>query len=60
MPLPGSHREKKVLQEIVEPEVQVEEQEPAPAVFLQEINEPAHEEVIVEEKPKRRRRSKKN
>jgi hypothetical protein len=54
MPLPGSKRDvkqKEMLQEIVEP------QEPQ---FLQEINEPVHEEVIVEEKPKRRKRSKKN
>jgi hypothetical protein len=58
MPLPGSHREKKVLQEIVEPVV---EQAPEPqAEFLQEIKEPTHEEVFVEEKPKRRRRSKKS
>ena len=57
MPLRGSHREKKLLQEIVEPVVN----EPAPqAEFLQEIKEPTHEEVLVEEKPKRRRRSKKS
>jgi len=57
MPLPGSHRDKKqkqMLQEIVEPEVQVP-QEPE---FLQEINEPVHEEALVEEKPKRRGRKK--
>jgi hypothetical protein len=57
MPLPGSHREKKVLQEIVEPEVQLEEVQAEPS-FLQEIKEPTHEEVLVEQ-PKRRRRSKK-
>lgn len=59
MPLPGSHRDKKkeVLQEIVEPEVQVEEVQPEPE-FLQEINEPEHEETIVEETPKKRGRKK--
>ena len=54
MPLPGSPRDKKqkeMLQEIVEP------QQPQ---FLQEIKEPVHEELLVEEKPKRRKRSKKN
>jgi len=53
MPLPGSQRDKKqkeMLQEIVEP------QQPS---FLQEIKQPTHEEVLVEQ-PKRRRRSKKN
>jgi hypothetical protein len=56
MPLPGSHREKQVLQEIVEPVV---ETTPEPqAEFLQEIKEPTHEETLVEQ-PKRRRRSKK-
>ena len=60
MPLPGSHRDKKqkeVLQEIVEPEVQVvEEESQTETTFLQEINEPTHEEELVEEeKPKRRR-----
>jgi hypothetical protein len=64
MPLPGSHREKKkeVLQEIVEPEVQVVEEESQPeTTFLQEINEPTHdEEPLVEEQPTTRsRRSKK-
>jgi len=52
MPLPGSHREKKLLQEIQEPIV---ESAPQPE-FLQEIKQPTHEEVLVEEeKPKRRR-----
>jgi hypothetical protein len=55
MPLPGSHREKQMLQEIVEAEPQTAEN---PAVFLQEIKEPTHEETLVEQ-PKRRRRSKK-
>jgi len=50
MPLP----KKQVLQEIVEPEIQVP-QEPE---FLQEIKEPAHEETLVEE-PKRTKKSKK-
>lgn len=56
MPLPGSPRDKKraFLQEIAEVE-----QSPQPQ-FLQEIKEPEHEEILVEEKPKRRRRSKKN
>lgn len=54
MPLPGSQREKRMLQEIVEPDVQIP-QEPE---FLQEINEPTHEEILVEEKPKRRSRRK--
>jgi hypothetical protein len=52
MPLPGSPRDKKqkeVLSEIVEPQT---------PQFLQEIKEPMHEEVLVEQ-PKRRRRSKK-
>jgi hypothetical protein len=56
MPLPGSEREKKLLQEIKEPVVE----EVSHPQFLQEIKEPNHEELIVEEKPKRRRRSKKN
>jgi len=54
MPLPGSHRDKKqkeMLQEIVEPEVQTPEPQPE---FLQEINEPTHEETLVEEQPKRK------
>ena len=56
MPLPGSPREKKLLQEIAEPVV---EKAPEPqAEFLQEIKEPVHEETLVEQ-PKRRRRSKK-
>jgi len=54
MPLPGSHRDKKLIQEIVEPELQ-EEVQPEPE-FLQEIKEPVHEEVLVEEKPKRRKK----
>lgn len=57
MPLPGSHRDKKqkeMLQEIVEPDVQIP-QEPE---FLQEINEPEHEETLVEEKPKKSGRKK--
>jgi len=53
MPLPGSHRDKKLIQEIVEPELQEEVQQPE---FLQEIKEPVHEEVLVEEKPKRRKK----
>lgn len=62
MPLPGSHREKKMIQEIVEPEKQsvVEgmfDAEPMVAPeFLQEIKEPIHEETLVEEKPKRRKK----
>ena len=39
------------------PMVQPVEEVPAEAVFLQEINEPVHEEVLVEEKPKRTRRT---
>lgn len=58
MPLPGSHRDKKqkeMLQEIVEPEVQTPEPQPE---FLQEINEPTHEENLVEEQPKRKPKKK--
>jgi len=59
MPLPGSHRDKKqkeMLQEIVEPEVQTPEPQPE---FLQEIKEPTHEEHLVEEKqPERNPRKK--
>lgn len=47
MPLP----KKQVLQEIVEAESQTAE---APAVFLQEIKEPTHEEVLNEEPKKTR------
>lgn len=62
MPLPGSHRDKKLIQEIVEPEQQSTVEgmyNPEPMVspeFLQEIKEPVHEEVLVEEKPKRRKK----
>lgn len=55
MPLP----KKQVLQEIVEPEVQESTSGDAPAVFLQEIKEPVHEEVLVEEKPKSKKSRKK-
>ena len=51
MPLP----KKQVLQEIVEAEAQTAGN---PAVFLQEIKEPTHEETLVEE-PKRTKKSKK-
>lgn len=56
MPLPGSPRDRKraFLQEIVEVE---EQQQPSQPEFLQEIKEPVHEETLVEEKPKRTRRS---
>jgi hypothetical protein len=56
MPLPGSEREKKLLQEINTPVVE----EVSQPQFLQEIKEPTHEELIVEETPKRTRRTKKN
>lgn len=62
MPLPGSHREKKMIQEIVEPDkssVVEGMYEPEPMVapeFLQEINEPVHEETLVEQKPTKRRK----
>tara|TARA_R110000772_G_scaffold7228_4_gene24737 strand:+ start:1093 stop:1299 length:207 start_codon:yes stop_codon:yes gene_type:complete len=62
MPLPGSHRNKKLIQEIVEPEQQSTVEgmyNPKPMVspeFLQEIKEPTHEETLVEEKPKKRRK----
>lgn len=46
-----------VLQEIVEPEI-VEEVQTQPE-FLQEIKEPVHEEVLVEEKPKSKKSTKK-
>ena len=49
MPLPGSKREKKLLQEIAEP---VTQPTPAPQ-FLQEIKEPTHEDTLVEEKTTR-------
>jgi len=58
MPLPGSKRDqnnKQMLQEIVEPEVQVP-QEPA---FLQEIKEPVHEEILVEESKSTKKSKKK-
>lgn len=58
MPLPGSEREKRLLQEINKPVPVVEEV--SQPQFLQEIKEPNHEELIVEETPKRRRRSKKS
>lgn len=45
----------KVLQEIIEPEVQVQ---PEPE-FLQEIKEPVHEETLVEEQSKKKRSRKK-
>lgn len=51
MPLP----KKQVLQEIVEAETQSAD---APAVFLQEIKEPTHEEVLHEEPKKTRRKRK--
>jgi hypothetical protein len=51
MPLP----KKQVLQEIVEAESQTAD---APAVFLQEIKEPTHEEVLNEEPKKTRRKRK--
>ena len=55
MPLPK--KDKKFIQEVVEPVVQeevVEETE-----FLQEIKEPEHEEVLEETAPKKTRKSKK-
>lgn len=61
MPLPGSDREKRFLDEVNKKKaVNVGEtvSGDVPAVFLQEIKEPTHEEVIVEQ-PKKRRRSKK-
>lgn len=59
MPLPGSHREKKILQEINTPVEEIVEEVAQPE-FLQEIKEPEHEEVIVEEAPKRSKRTKKS
>ena len=53
MPLPGSHRDKKLIQEIVEPELQEEVQQPE---FLQEIKEPTHEETLIEQQPTKRRK----
>ena len=50
MPLPGSHREKTFLSEVVEPS--------AP-VFLQEIKEPSHDHdhnVLVEKAPKKKKK----
>jgi len=48
MPIPGSEREKKLLQEIAGEKKQPE--------FLQEIKEPRHEEVeVLQEQPKKRR-----
>ena len=61
MPLPGSHRDvaqKKMLQEINQEDIPVAPTESS-AEFLQEIKAPVHEEEIVEEAPKKRRRSKK-
>lgn len=51
MPLP----KKEMLQEIVEAESRSAD---APAVFLQEIKEPVHEEVLNEEPKKTRRKRK--
>ena len=59
MPLPGSHREKKFLQEVnTQEDIPVAPTESS-AEFLQEVKLPEHEEKIVEAKPKRTRRSKK-
>jgi hypothetical protein len=57
MPLPGSKREKELLREVAHEEPVTGN---APAVFLQEIKEPVHEETIVEQPTKKRRRSKKS
>lgn len=56
MPLPKKGKKKELLQEIVEPTV-TEEVQPQPE-FLQEIKEPAHEESLVEETPKKKSRKK--
>ena len=58
MPLPGSHRENKLLQEINTPVEEIVEEVAQPE-FLQEIKEPAHEEVLVEETPKKSKRTSK-
>ena len=51
MPLPGSEREQKFLQEI---------RSKSQPEFLQEIKEPTHEvEELVEEKPKKKRKPRK-
>ena len=68
MPLPKSDREKRIMESKKENFLQEINQtwedkgyiQPEPMVspeFLQEINEPVHEEVLVEEKPKRTRRT---
>jgi len=56
MPLPK--KDKKFIQEVVEPVVQ-EEEVVEETEFLQEINEPEHEEVLEETAPKKSKKSKK-
>lgn len=50
MPLPGSEREKQFLSEV---------KENSKPEFLQEIKEPSHDEELVEEKPKKKRKPRK-
>lgn len=55
MPLPGSDREKTLLQEINKP--QAREVNESEAQFLQEIKEPFDENALTETKKKRTRRN---